>query len=42
MARWKQILTSSINDESDELVTNPASKSIIFTFADCDGLPSVT
>jgi hypothetical protein len=31
VARWKQILTSSINDESDELVTKLASETIIFT-----------
>ena len=31
MARWKQILTSSINGESDELMTKLASETIIFT-----------
>lgn len=32
VARWKQILTSSIKHGSDELMTNPPSETIIFTF----------
>ncbi len=37
MARWKQIPTSSISEESDELVTNPTCETIILTLIDYDG-----
>jgi hypothetical protein len=40
-ACWKQILTSSIIDECDELMTKLASETIILTILDSDGFPPV-